>query len=156
MNRKNKIRAVFLALIAVIATFFFVDFRFGPDFRINSKVIDPRLSSFNPENFSLDDYATPEEVLLALSHILPTGTSFDNVREFMSAQKELYSEVSELNQTLKLGGSREPSTKQLYYRLKKSFFCPLSTTKTTNLIASFSDDLRLIRFHLETPCKVVN
>lgn len=82
INRKIIVRLIFYGIILLPALFLLYisfwgllpDFRFGPDIRFSSKIIDPDEAGFNPDDFLFDDYNNYEDVVYVLSKMFPEGT----------------------------------------------------------------------------------
>ncbi|MFA7275584.1 MAG: hypothetical protein WC043_02140 [Pseudobdellovibrionaceae bacterium] len=84
---------IFAALIFIIASFFLMgpDLRFGPDFRLDGKVIDPKSAKFDPQQFLFEDYNSYKDLWVVLRRMFPQGTERKYVESILLKQKNFVS-----------------------------------------------------------------
>ena len=82
IHKKAKIKIFFYGIILIPFLFLsyisfwslLPDFRFGPDLRFSSKIIDPDEVGFNPDDFCFNDYNNYADLLYVLTNMFPEGT----------------------------------------------------------------------------------
>ncbi|WP_300016405.1 hypothetical protein [uncultured Roseobacter sp.] len=64
-----------------------LDFRFGPDLRLSTKVIDPKDSEYNPKSFLVADYNDYQDLFEALKGTFKFGSSPEEIEGVLQNSK---------------------------------------------------------------------
>jgi hypothetical protein len=145
-----------LVFILVISVVYLpkLDFRFGSDLRLDSKVIDPRESGFDASKFSYEDYATYKELVFVIAQILPRGTKREDVISFLMQYfppNAPYVEVEPYS----VGSSKAKSA--LMFEYSDIYFHQCFLRKggfRTSLQATFDENDELLELFFMTGCNL--
>ena len=137
-SKEGKISLLIIAAIFAIPNLQTISFRFGPDFRLSSKIIHPDENGFNPEAFNINDYNDYDDFFFVISRILPKGTSKQEVIDFfkkLNISAEFHERTDQNNQL------------NIDVRFPKIYWptCPLSSgkSKVDNFTFTFNNQEKL-------------
>lgn len=86
-RRKLYVNLIFWPIVCVLILFALgLDLRFGPDFRLSSKIINPDNPDFDPSAFSFDDYNDYGDLVYVIQKMFPRGTDQETIMNFFEAQ----------------------------------------------------------------------
>jgi hypothetical protein len=149
-----------LFLFYIFSSPFLPDFRFGPDIRFSSKVIDPAQTGFSREAFQFDDYNNYDDLAHVLSIIFPKGSSKDVILNQLQAGYGglLYETIEEhSNEYLKPVEQNRHTFKEdvivSYRRIYPLQSCVWGTgNKTDKIIFSFDKNAHLESLIIKYSC----
>src|SRR6266567_5360508 len=79
------VRTVFWTLAFILAyKIIDPDLRFGPDFSLSSKIINPDEPGFNAEAFSFEDYDRYGDIFYTMDKMFPPGTPKSHVDHILT------------------------------------------------------------------------
>ena len=129
------------------------DFRFGPDFRTNSKVIDPSDPGFDPDALRFEDYNNYADLTQVLSAIFPAGTPQSHIETIISLQSPPNPpSQGPVSEAIKKSGGDHT----LRYEFPRLYFpkCLLTINKNTRINFYFDNKNQLLFFHILHGCGV--
>lgn len=151
---KHVFNGIFLGT-AILAAFlvFGPDLRFGPDFRLSSKVINPDKEGFDPSNFRFYDYNYAGDIFYTLKSMFPIGTARSYVEGILSKQRNVidYKEI-EVKKTDNLELLYIHRFKKFHILRNTTSFCKGKPRDYFEFVATYDNTDKLINFRLTGFC----
>lgn len=149
LSRPQIVRSAFWIVVTILTFLAFgPDLRFGPDFRLSTKVINPDHPKFDPTAFRFDDYNSFRDAVYTLQKMFPVGTSRTYVDSILAHQDNLI--------FARKAPSRLRNNKYAYEYKKVGYrpsqlICHGSSDRFT-INVSFDTDNNLVGFMLGESC----